>query len=123
MIKLNGIENYNEYIQLVKEMSNRSADVCKLIGTIIFFIYSKDVFKKNNNLPDFIQSVFDIEYKSYVYKSRSTLVAKCSRKIYLAAESERNSIQRKFIDYFIFDDEKTAKKRNENDKLAKWLNN
>lgn len=124
MINLMEVENKEDYINLVKKISALNTDVSDIIGVLTVFIYSKDIFKSNKDLPEFISSVLGVKYKDYVFKVRTTLVSKCSRFIYLSSKEELDLIRKNFIRHFIFDtpkERKVSSKRNENDKLGKWL--
>lgn len=126
MINLLEIENNDKYIKLLKSISTKQSDVCALMGVMILVIYSKDIFKNNKELPDFIFFTIGKEYKPYVFKVRTTLVAKLSRFLYFCTEDEIDVIRKNLLEYFIIDNNKILNKKNknknENDKLTKWLN-
>lgn len=74
---------YNNLIIYRNELKNKQVYKYKIIGIVSEVIFSKDVFPKNKDIKEFLLNVFSIEYKEYVMKSRSMIVARICRYIFL----------------------------------------
>lgn len=89
---------YSNLILYRNELKNKQVYKYKLIGIIAELIFSKKIFPKNKDIIIFLNDVFDITYKDYIIKSRTTIVAKVSKKI----NSEDNvSLYVRNLSYFI----------------------
>ncbi|RST58590.1 hypothetical protein D5F11_016275 [Siminovitchia terrae] len=54
----------------------------ELIGLNTLLLLSKELFARNNDIKDYIESIFKLEFKNYLYMSRTLLVARVNRHIY-----------------------------------------
>ncbi|HFI0633822.1 TPA: hypothetical protein ACGO2G_000280 [Streptococcus suis] len=63
------------------ELKNLKLPMYKVIGIVSELILSKQVFRKNSEIEAFILEVFNLKLKSYLYKSRTLLVARMTREI------------------------------------------
>lgn len=136
-----GINRHTEYLRMLKKIQEPKTDIVDIIGVVSVFILSKDVFLKNKDVEEFIQRVFNLKYATYVTKSRTLMVAKISRNLYYMDENEITSLNRRLDAYLeevlenidldeqksseIINDsamkKKSARKKNENEKLKVWL--
>ncbi len=78
----------NDYILYRNELKSKHPAKYKLIGIVSGIVLSKDIFKKNNELKVFIKNTFNIEFKEYVFSSRTMVVAKLVRLINDSNENE-----------------------------------
>lgn len=106
---------YNNLLLYRNELKIKSIPRYKILGIITELLYSKKIFLRNSDINDFLREVFAIEYKSYVIKSRTLIVAKTCRYI---EEIESVSVFQKKLYKFICDkinqweDEESIKKKN-----------
>jgi hypothetical protein len=124
---MNKIDNSNTLKilnPLLNKLSNTSLCLSDLLGIICYIIYSKDIFPKNRDLMPFLNKVFNISFLEYVINSRTLIVARITKYVYLMDEKESVNIPLKIIEYFKAQqvaNPKQNKKRNANDKLETWL--
>lgn len=120
----------NEYDKKLDSIYNRldnlnknGRDKVDIIALLAIIIYEKDIFKKNKDIKEFIQKVFNITYLDYVISSRTMIFSRISRDVYAMEESKIREITAILMKYFDSNIEKnkSKKKKNENDKLDTWL--
>ena len=101
-----------------------------MIGMIVILIISKNIFKKNSDVAEFIETVIGINFPGYVIKSRTLMAARASKIVFALDDNEIRQLKIKINAYLSKlinqkDDEKVVlsknRKKNENDKLEKWL--
>lgn len=114
-------------------LKRSDANKVELIGIFGILIISKELIKKNSEVADFIEFVLDLRLPEYVIKSRTLMMARTSRVlINMTDDFNLKNIRKKTLEYLdvienkkIFDGQekeiKKTKKKNENDKLKKWL--
>lgn len=83
---------YKELIIYRNELKNSKVPKYKLIGIVTEILISKEIFQKNFEIGLFLKEIFDIDYKEYVMKSRTMIIARTSRIIH-------NSENDEYIDY------------------------
>ena len=114
-------------------LKRSDANKVELIGIFGILIISKELIKKNSEVADFIEFVLDLRLPEYVIKSRTLMMARTSRVLMnMTDDFNLKNIRKKTLEYLdvienkkIFDGQekeiKKTKKKNENDKLKKWL--
>ena len=113
---------YKELVLFRNELKNKQVYKYKLIGITSELLFSKDIFPKNSDISSFLADVFNLEFKNYIMKSRTMIVAKVSKEI---ATSEDDSIYIRPLYIFIesqieqLQKEKTFK--NAFSSLDKWV--
>lgn len=108
-------------------VKNRNVDLKTFIGLNTLLIFSKELFRKNSEIEDFLQSVYGIKFLPYVFRSRTIVVAKLSRLIKDFDEKQIVKHLKKISLYFEMEssattDRKKPKNENANEKLDKWWN-
>ncbi|MCW1837395.1 hypothetical protein [Bacillus xiamenensis] len=102
-----------------------SVDSIDVLGISIALIYSKEIFKKNEDLKNFLIKVFDLQFLPYVMKSRTLIAARVSRTLVKLNDEEIHKIKLKILEYFKSDQEsdkvKSSKRNTANEKMKKWL--
>ncbi len=73
---------YKSLILYRNELKNKQIYKYKLIGIVSELLLSKQIFPKNKDIGEFLESIFNLTYKGYIMKSRTILVAKVVRFIY-----------------------------------------
>lgn len=108
-----GNKMYKELIIYRNELKNSKVPKYKLIGIVTEILVSKEIFKKNFEIGLFLKEIFDIDYKEYVMKSRTMIIARTSRIIH-------NSENNEYINYkknlYFFITEQIEKMKNEQKK-------
>lgn len=79
---------YTNLILYRNELKNKNIAKYKIVGIVTELIYSKIIFKKNKDIEEFIKDVFNIEFKSYIVRSRSMITSKVVK---LIINSENNA--------------------------------
>ncbi|MGL5330092.1 MAG: hypothetical protein ACRDD7_12555 [Peptostreptococcaceae bacterium] len=72
---------YTNLILYRNELKNKNIPKYKVIGIVTELLYSKQIFNKNSEIVIFIKDVFNTEFKDYIMKSRSMIIAKVSKLI------------------------------------------
>ena len=85
-------------------------------GIIILAILDTKLFPRNSDLPVFIEKVFELNLKDYVYASRTLIIARVIRKLEKLKKDEIHNLKVNFFEYF----QALANINNESD-LLKWL--
>lgn len=78
---------YTELILFRNELKNKSVPKYKIIGIVAELLLSKEVFHTNLEIEDFLKQVFDLQFKVYVFRSRTLVVARVIR-VLLAIEND-----------------------------------
>ena len=99
------------------ELKNSKIQTYKLVGIVCELVLSKEIFKNNTDIEDFIIGVFNLKFKDYLYKSRTLLVARLTREI---LKNDKYAKQIKLLYKFIVSkiDEDNM---NTNNQLDGWL--
>ncbi len=127
-------QNDNNLHMLKERLRRKDFNKIDLLGTIAILIISKEVFKKNVDASVFIEKNIGEKFPGYVIKSRTLMAARTCRIIINCTDEEIVSINKNLIRYLhetIVDssendkddttETKKNRKKNENEKLEKWL--
>lgn len=88
---------YTNLILYRNELKNKNIPKYKIVGIVTELLYSKIIFKRNENIACFIKDVFNIQFKSYVMKSRSMVVARIGKLIIKSEDS--NEYKSKLLNF------------------------
>lgn len=113
---------YTELVIFRNELKNKHVHKYKLTGIFSQLIFSKEIFKKNSDIDNFIQDVLDLSFKAYVMKSRTMIVSKISKLIF-----DSNDINKYIKPLSIFinikiDELKPPENLAKKDTLDGWIN-
>lgn len=116
--------NNNNFI--IKRITSKDVDLIDIMGINVALLYSKNFFKKNEEISSFLKIVYNINFLPYVMKSRTLIVARITKELNTKDETEIKEIRRRIIDYLNKDKEsteikKSSKKKDANEKLKTWL--
>lgn len=114
---------------------NRSAHLGfqkeNMIGLIVMLILSRDVFNKNLDVANFIESIFGVKFPNYAMRSRTLMIAKLVRYINLLDEGDIEKSYKKLSTGLVeirdnaYDEVKTIKEKNKNNNafsnMHKWI--
>ena len=77
---------YTELILFRNELKNKTIPKYKIVGIISELLLSKEIFRNNNEIEEFLDKILDIHFKTYVFRSRTLIIARVIR-ILLTAEN------------------------------------
>jgi len=92
---------YNDLVMFRNELKNKIIPKYKLIGIVVELVLSRELFPKNSDLKKFTKNIFSIEYKEYVMKSRTMILARLSRLIEQTPDKELNEMKKKLYDFIL----------------------
>jgi hypothetical protein len=104
MIDFSNSDQFSE-----KELEDRAI----LIGIVAEIILSKKLFRKNEELKDFISAKFNLDLLEYIYKSRTLLLARVIRLLESAGKEQLQDYIDKVTEFIIDYDKKTKMTFNE----------
>lgn len=106
------------------ELKMKGIKKYKFIGIVTELILSFEIFKRNEEVSIFLKEILNIEFKDYVYKSRTNMAARTAREIY-DYDDEQLDVARKQINKFVnlLVRQPTLKNSHtlDKDKMIKWL--
>jgi hypothetical protein len=123
MLEVNNM--YRDFVIFRNELKNSKLPKYKLIGIITEILFSKEIFYKNIDISNFLENVFYIEFKPYVMKSRTMIVARISRIIYNSERNEYIEYKKNLLRFLNCEIEKMhndGKQKKEKNQFDGWLN-
>lgn len=81
-------------------LKNSSIERFEIEGIISTIILSTLYFKHNSDIPPFLKEVFDIEYKEYVLKSRTMILARTIRFVDQLDSRNTDIIRKSLLKWF-----------------------
>lgn len=113
---------YTNLLLFRNELKNKSIPKYKLVGIVVELLLSKEIFKRNSEIATFVKDVFNIDFKVYILKSRTMIVAKLCRDIHNL--DNLSCCRKKLYDFVDFKIEQFKKDGNIKDKKNEfdgWL--
>lgn len=89
----------NDLIIYKNELKNSKPARYKVIGIVSKMLLSKELFKRNTEINEFLKFVFHIEYKEYVMASRTLILARTVRFIEILSDDEYISCKKRLYKY------------------------
>ena len=95
------IEIITKSLNKIKQTKNTELITEQLYGLYTYILLNRNMFKRNSDLKNFIEPIFekinvyytkDIQFKDYVYKSRSLVIARFIRIIEKSNNNVRNEL-------------------------------
>ena len=95
------IEIITKSLNKIKQTKNTELITEQLYGLYTYILLNRNMFKRNSDLKNFIEPLFekinvyytkDIQFKDYVYKSRSLVIARFIRIIEKSNNNVRNEL-------------------------------
>ena len=95
------IEIITKSLNKIKHTKNTEQITEQLYGLYTYILLNRNMFKRNSDLKNFIEPIFekinvyytkDIQFKDYVYKSRSLVIARFIRIIEKSNNNVRNEL-------------------------------
>ncbi|TGE36902.1 hypothetical protein E4K67_17545 [Desulfosporosinus fructosivorans] len=117
------IENENDLRNRLIELNRKKNSVEMVIGTNISILFSKEIFKKNSDIEDYLKKVFEMTYLPYVMKSRSLIGARLTKTIYNYDKENLSIMLKRLFDYFDFNLENKSQSEMSKEKpsISKWI--
>lgn len=103
------------------ELRSKNISKYKMIGIVVEMLLSKELFPRNESVSTFLNETFNIHYKEYVLKSRTTIVARCVRDIFGADENLFEMHRKKLLDFVKSDIDVKTNSKNRSDSIHKWM--
>ncbi|KAA6482207.1 hypothetical protein [Bacillus swezeyi] len=75
-------DNLTEILILIsqaKKAKNTENKRILIFGSLTHILLSKSIINRNDEIPNFIKKIFRTDFKDYVYKSRTLVVARVAR--------------------------------------------
>lgn len=111
---------YNELILFRNELKNKSVPKYKIIGIVSELLLSRQVFPRNKDIQEFLKEVFSLEFKEYLFKSRTLVVARVTREILIMERDTTYKMKLyKFVQQKVDDLKATDKK--EKNQFDGWI--
>lgn len=115
---------YADLVIFRNELKNTKVPRYKLIGITTEILLSKEVFRRNSEINLFLRDVFNMRFKTYVMKSRTMIIARISRNIYVADNKQYVEIKSnllKFINREIKKMQKEVGQKKGKNQFDGWL--
>lgn len=114
---------YRDLIVYRNELKNTKVPKYKTIGIVTEILISKEVFKKNEEIREFLMRIFNISYKDYVMKSRTMVIARTSRLIHNSENDEYIVYKRNLYSFINLQIEKMKEEqKKEKNEFNGWMN-
>ncbi|MDW0114362.1 hypothetical protein QT711_14285 [Sporosarcina saromensis] len=107
-----------ELVLFKNELKSTRPSRYKLLGIVSQIILSNELYKKNNDMKDFLKYVFNLEFKDYVMASRTLILARTVRYIEKCSEENYLIYKKRLYKYV---DQKIEFKDNEKNIFDGWL--
>lgn len=94
-----------------------------MLGIVSEIILSKELFKRNTDISQFLMKVFDLSYKEYVMRSRTLILSRTVRHIYDSKDKNYQIFRKNllnFIEEAYYKDKKEDKKTKQNS-VSEWV--
>ena len=114
-----------------RKLYSNSLDIFELIGLYGMILFSKELFRKNSQVADFVNHTMNLNLANYIIKSRALITAKVIKTLINYDVKEQKYLHDKCIEYFNKLEKvdnvqeikrtDTKKKKSENEKLSIWL--
>ncbi|OOR27576.1 hypothetical protein [Bacillus wiedmannii] len=110
---------------LLKKLTDKNLDMVDILGIICSLLYSKSIFKRNQDIEMFLYEVLGMKFLPYVIHSRTLIVARVTKELHKQKDIDIKKLQKSVLNYFNEKDalssNKVNKKKDENEKLKTWL--
>ena len=111
---------YKELILFRNELKNNSIPKYKIIGIVSELLLSRQIFLKNSDIEEFLSEVFGLKFKTYLFKSRTMVVARVTKEIIaMEKDNEYKNKLYKFVQGKI--DELKDNEKKEKNQFDGWI--
>lgn len=103
-------------------LKNKNVPKFQIMGIASELILSKQVFPKNVDVSDFLKIVFNIEFKEYVMKSRTLILARIVRIINNSSDHEYQEFRKNLLNFVeTYYESDLANKNSSKSSVSKWV--
>ena len=106
------------------ELKNKTIYNYKLSGIVLELLFSKKVSPKNIEIKKFVEEIFNLKLKDYIFKSRNSVGIKIS-KLIIQNDEKKNSVYKKNLSVFINEKieklKKSKKIKEEKNNFDGWI--
>lgn len=104
-------------------LKSKDIPVYQMMGIVSELVLSKTVFKKNNDISDFIKKIFGIEFKDYVMKSRTMILARTVRLISTSSDIEYQVYRKKLLNFIeeYYDNSSENRSSSNRTSVSEWV--
>lgn len=95
------------------ELKNKTVPKYKLIGIVSQLLLSRKIFPANIDIEKFLEDIFQLEFKTYLFRSRTLIVARVTREI---LSSENDSVYKNKLYNFVQEKIENLKEETKNEK-------
>ena len=117
-------QNNDTLQNLLAQLKKDNTDKVILTGVIAHLLLSKETFKHNIDIEEFLHTCMDITLPDYVIKSRTLIISRVIRILVPMDNNQVRILNSHIQNYFsspTIEKKKTTRKKNENVKLESWL--
>lgn len=121
---MDGLKYVKSNLSLLDKRSNIEQKRIVLFSAYTYLLLSKEIYKKNSEIRELIEAL-NIEFKEYVFRSRTMVVARFIRILESASEAEIN-LYLKTIMEILFgnaDSKKSKKSTSISSTISKFVGN
>lgn len=104
---------YKDLILFRNELKNKTVPKYKLIGIVSQLLLSRKIFPANIDIEKFLEDIFQLEFKTYLFRSRTLIVARVTREI---LSSENDSVYKNKLYNFVQEKIENLKEETKNEK-------
>ncbi|WP_430514923.1 hypothetical protein [Lactococcus lactis] len=111
----------NKYLYR-SSLKNKDIPRFSMMGIVSELILSKEAFHKNSDIEVFLKEIFDIEFRSYVIKSRTIIVSRLIRTIDKCTDDDYSIYRAKLLKFIesLYEIEKNKKDINKT-AASRWV--
>ena len=104
---------YKDLILFRNELKNKTVPKYKIIGIVSQLLLSRKIFPANIDIEKFLKDIFVLEFKTYLFRSRTLIVARVTREI---LSSEHDHVYKNKLYNFIQEKIENLKEETKNEK-------
>ncbi|MBT2644759.1 hypothetical protein J7I80_21300 [Bacillus sp. ISL-41] len=81
------------------ELKSKNIPKYKLVGITTELILNTTIFSRNEDLVPFLRAIYKLNYKEYIIKSRTMILARSVRDIYSMDNKEYEILRKKLLEF------------------------
>lgn len=112
---------YSKLVVYRSELNSKAISKYKILGILCELILSKELFKKNSDLSIFLKEILFLEFKEYVFASRTSILSRVIREIPEEKEEKYTVYKNNLLNFVIKNIEIIKKEKNIIEKKEKFL--
>lgn len=111
---------YTDLIIFRNELKNKTIPKYKIVGIVSQLLLSRKIFPANIDIEKFLEDIFKLKFKTYLFKSRTLIIARMTREI---LSSENDNIYKNRLYQFVQEkiENLKAEIKNEKNEFDGWI--